>query len=94
MITLIIAILLIVVFVRSVMLEGEVIYRITSIYPNDYKNYVWAFGQRLRVFFLRQQIKKGTIVDETLIGYYQKLNTIHLVIIFLLCLLIVSLIIL
>jgi hypothetical protein len=91
MITLILAILLIAVILRAVILEGDVIYRITSTYPNYYKNYVWAFGQRLKIIFLSRQIKKGIITDEILIEYYKKLVKIHLFAILIIFLLIASL---
>ena len=64
---------LMIVFVWMMILEGDIIYRITSLYPDKYKEYVWFFGQRLKIIYFIRQVKNKQIVDEILIGYYKKI---------------------
>ena len=60
-------------------IQGDIIARISILYPDERKKYVsvwssFSLNERLEFSYFMKNIENGEIKDEILIGYYKKLK--------------------
>jgi hypothetical protein len=54
---------------------GRIIDRLKIVFPDDYKNYLYLFGIKLRFIYFMRKVTSGVIDDSELLGYYHKIRT-------------------